>query len=172
MKRKIRIVVIVLLLCIASLPISASAYVFLGFKKSDNLDLYYHISPKLVDMGYKQDVLRGFSAWNNYTSKVKFTKEVDITGNVNFDYVDSNYGDAYATHRNGSSLVSNITIYKSWKGLSPTQRRETTVHEVGHALGLDYTQPSNNSISVMRKTGFNDKDWPLKDDLDGINALY
>jgi len=120
-------------------------------------------------MGYKDDVLRGFTAWHS-TNKIKFTKEVDISGNVNVDYINSNYGDSYATHRDGSSFNSNITIYKSWKELNQTQRRETTVHEVGHALGLDHTQDSNNSVSVMRKKDFNNKDWPLKDD--GINYLY
>ena len=63
-------------------------------------------------------------------------------------------------------------MYKSWKGLDQTRRRETAVHEVGHALGLDHTQTKNNSISVMRTKGFNDKDWPLQDDIDGIKALY
>jgi hypothetical protein len=171
MKGKMKGFLIMLLLCVISLPISADAYVLLGFKKKDNLDLYYSISQELVDMGYKNDILRGFTAWHG-TSKVKFTKEVSVTGNVNVDYVDSNYGDAYATHRNGSSTLSNITMYKSWKGLDQTRRRETAVHEVGHALGLDHTQASNNTNAVMRQKNFNDKDWPLSDDVAGINALY
>ncbi|MEK5486716.1 matrixin family metalloprotease [Lysinibacillus sp. FSL M8-0355] len=171
MKWKFKGFLIMLLLCVVSLPITADAYQLLGFKKKDNLDLYYNISQELIDMGYKQDILRGFTAWHS-ANKVKFTKEVSVSGNVNVDYVNSNYGDAYATHRNGSSTLSNITMYKSWKGLDQTRRRETAVHEVGHALGLDHTQTKNNSISVMRTKGFNDKDWPLQDDIDGIKALY
>ena len=46
------------------------------------------------------------------------------------------------------------------------------MHEVGHALGLSHTQASNNSISVMRETGFNGKAYPLSDDIAGISAIY
>lgn len=171
MKRKFKAFLIVLLLFFIISPNSVDAYEKLGFKKKDHKDLYYNISLKFTDMGLKSDVKRGFTAWHT-SPKIKFTKEVSITGNVNLDYVNSNYGDAYATHRNGSSTLSNITFYKSWKSLSQIKRRETAVHEVGHALGLDHTQTKNNSISVMRKRGFNNKDYPLKDDLNGINAIY
>lgn len=108
---------IILLLCVVSLPMSADAYQLLGFKKKDNLDLYYNISKELIDMGYKQDILRGFTAWHS-TNKVKFTKEVSISGNVN--YVNSNYGGAFATYRNGFSTLSNKEFYKSWNHIDQT----------------------------------------------------
>ncbi|WP_425757484.1 matrixin family metalloprotease [Ihubacter sp. rT4E-8] len=43
---------------------------------------------------------------------------------------------------------------------------------MGHALGLDHCQTSKNSISVMRAVGFNDKAYPLSDDIAGIKKLY
>lgn len=171
MKGKVSVFFIMLLFVFTSLPNSADAYQRLGFKKADSKDLYYFIDYQFADMGFKSDVKRGLTAWH-ISPKIKFTKEVSISGNVNLDYVNSNYGDAYATHRNGSSTLSNITFYKSWKGLSKTKRRETAVHEVGHALGLGHTQTKNDRISVMRQFGFNNKDYPLSDDLKGINAIY
>ncbi|MFJ3386722.1 hypothetical protein [Lysinibacillus sp. NPDC086135] len=63
MKGKMKVVLIVLLLCVVSVPISADTYKLLDFKKKDNLDLYYYISPEPINMGDKDDVLRGFTAW-------------------------------------------------------------------------------------------------------------
>lgn len=41
---------------------------------------------------------------------------------------------------------------------------------MGHALGLDHTQTINESIS--RDIGFNNKAYPLNDDILGIRAKY
>ena len=43
---------------------------------------------------------------------------------------------------------------------------------MGHALGLDHTKTINESISVMRALGFNNKAYPLNDDILGIRAKY
>lgn len=50
--------------------------------------------------------------------------------------------------------------------------KETAVHEFGHTIGLDHTQKSNESKSVMRAKGFNDKAYPLSDDKAGLNYIY
>lgn len=65
-----------------------------------------------------------------------------------------------------------IVYYKDFINTSLAWQRETVVHEVGHALGLDHTQTINEPISVMRAVGFNNKAYPLNDDILGIRAKY
>lgn len=65
-----------------------------------------------------------------------------------------------------------ITLYKMFLDLNTVQKKETIVHEFGHTLGLDHCQLLKNRKSVMRETGFNNKAYPLSDDIAGISALY
>lgn len=71
-----------------------------------------------------------------------------------------------------TSKGTKITFYADMGELSTTKKKETIVHEVGHTLGLDHTQESNNSKAVMRALDFNDKAYLLQDDKDGIDSLY
>lgn len=86
-------------------------------------------------------------------------------------YVDTNngtYGVCYYT----STTFKEIAYHRTFRNASNSEKAETIVHEVGHALGLSHTQPGNNSISVMRATEFNGKAYPLSDDIAGISAIY
>ena len=76
----------------------------------------------------------------------------------------------YATTFLRSGANKDIIIYKSFKSLSTVRKNETIVHEAGHALGLGHSDKT--TTSVMRATGFNDKAYPLSDDIAGIKALY
>ncbi|EJV59055.1 hypothetical protein BWGOE4_16940 [Bacillus mycoides] len=159
-----------LLLFATVLPSSIKAYTHNGSKISNPNNAYYWIHGEFSKYGLKGEVLRGITAWNP-SSKIQFTKESSLPGgaNVKIEYVDRYNGDTYGIFR-GSG---NVTLFKKWRvELDSARRKETAVHEVGHALGLGHTQKSNDSISVMRQYEFNYKDYPQSDDWAGINARY
>jgi hypothetical protein len=123
-----------------------------------------------TDFGSDNSLVKsGITAWN-VCPEIEFTEEVTLAGgtDIAIEYVDLDYNDSYGT----SYGSGNIAIYKPWKSLSNTRKKETIVHEVGHELGLAHCQSSKESISVMRATGFNDKAYPLSDDKEGISYLY
>ena len=81
--------------------------------------------------------------------------------------------DAYAIAHHYSNDSHTVTLYKRFhQKLSNVEQQETVVHEVGHCLGLAHCEEENNTISVMREKGFNNKPYPLSDDKQGIAAKY
>ncbi len=68
--------------------------------------------------------------------------------------------------------IGSIVFYSLWQTATDVKKNETIVHEFGHAVGLAHTQAGNESISVMREYGFNEKAYPLSDDKAGITAIY
>ncbi len=80
---------------------------------------------------------------------------------------------AYAIARHYSNDSHTVTLYRRFhQELSNVEQQETVVHEVGHCLGLAHCEEENNTISVMREKGFNNKPYPLSDDKQGIAAKY
>lgn len=111
--------------------------------------------------------------WNGYNGiNLSSMSTLDpSTTNLTFDAYNQSTGN-YAVTYHDSPTFQRIILYRSFNSLPSTQQYETIVHEVGHAVGLAHTQAQNNSISVMREVGFNNKAYPLSDDINGINALY
>ena len=150
----------------------ASAYVLNGYKLSAPQNIRYWISPTMVS-NYAEVFMK---MWQN-CDEIRFeaTASTDSTDyNVymtaieNLDY--GSYATTYHNNNNDHRIIYYAPFFEpatTW-----TMKYEIIVHEVGHCLGLAHCQPINNSISVMRETGFNNKAYPLSDDILGISYLY
>ena len=145
---------------------SANAYVTNNYKK---------YPPKQITIFYKDGVNGNLSlvrsaasAWNYSGSPVYLSTTTDSASakiKVSYSNIDSG---SFATAYNGYSIV----FYSDFNALNSTQKKETAVHEFGHTIGLGHTQSYNDTISVMRAYGFNNKPYPLSDDKAGLNYIY
>ncbi len=138
-----------------------------GWEFPSGKDIGVYIESSLSDVTIKSNV----NKWETYTGRVSCTFNA-VSGTVKFLDNRSTDSEDYAVTFLQSGRKKNIVLYKPFKSLSTTRKNETIVHEMGHAFGLGHCQSSKNSISVMRETGFNDKAYPLSDDIAGIKALY
>ena len=123
-----------LLLFATVLPSSIKAYTHNGSKISNPNNAYYWIHGEFSKYGLKGEVLEGHHCLESFL-KIQFTKESSLPGgaNVKIEYVDRYNGDTYGIFR-GSWYV---TLFKNLRvELDSARRKETAVHEVGHALGL------------------------------------
>lgn len=125
---------------------------------------------------YNMSSTSGYSAISYYSkwtsTGIKFaTFDNGLSSDIISGVVNQDNG-TYAVTKYKSWGKFNIVYYKAFIETNLAWQRETVVHEVGHALGLDHTQKSNDSISVMRELGFNNKAYPLSDDIKGIKAKY
>lgn len=147
---------------------AVNAYVLNGYKMSqpENVKIYLGV----YTSGY--NIKKFAKKWQTCCPEIKI-KEVSISGTANITYTgapnidNGTYGVTYPSNNN-----MHIAFYKSFYNASNIERKETIVHETGHALGLGHTQSKNNSNSVMRALGFNKIAKPLSDDIAGIAKLY
>lgn len=162
-----RVVISAILMCIL-IPIGASAY-NTDPSWANGPDASYGVSAAASNKFGYYFIDSAIKTWNYSSSPLSLscTGSPYIT-DVMIYYSDNDSG-SYGTT---SSKGTKITFYAGMDDLSTTRKKETIVHEVGHTLGLDHTQESNNSKAVMRALGFNDKAYPLQDDKDGIDSLY
>ena len=110
-----------------------------------------------------------YTQWNS--AKITFGVPNSYSSDIIMGVNNTDNGTYGVTKQSGIGKFS-IVYYKAFINTDITRQRETVVHEVGHALGLDHTQTANNSKSVMRELGFNLKPYPLSDDINGIKARY
>lgn len=149
--------------------VEIEAYQFTGYVMSNPSNVKYLISTTVG--GYSADTVNYIQQWENKCSEIGISV-VDSGENIYF------YGDldvqrgAYAVTKISRDNYAVITYYQEITTLNATQRRETIVHEVGHALGLNHCEASKKSVAVMRAEDFNNKPYPLSDDISGIKALY
>lgn len=169
MTRKIFAIFLVLVFLFSS-SLFVHGYTLVGSCVLDPDNVIFKISTTASQ--YTSRITQYAETWETHCNEIGISQ----TGGTTYDiYV---YSDTAID--NGSYAVtvldrygkSTITLYKDFTALSYAYQNETIVHEFGHALGLDHTQPENNTISVMREYGFNSKAYPLADDKDGIYIMY
>lgn len=137
-----------------------------GWKVPFPKNIGVYIDSSLSDVNIKPYV----KIWDTKTGRVAF----NYTGST-VKFLDNRTVDngTYATTFLQTGRQKNVIIYKRFKSLPTAHKNETIVHEVGHTLGLGHvTASALLSSSVMRETGFNNKAYPLSDDIAGIKAMY
>ena len=148
------------------------AYVFNGYVLSSPTNIRYIISTSVG--GFTSGMSNYVEIWEGFCPEVSITQNNSWTGTENISiYGELNLNNgtyAACTHTNNNR--HSITIYQAYTQATAAVQHETIVHEVGHALGLAHCQPAQESNSVMRATGFNNKPYPLSDERSGITALY
>ncbi len=167
-KRSMKLTLVILILSMIVTCSNSFAYVLASgwaFPSGKNIGVY--IESSLSDVTIKTNV----NKWQSYTGRVSCVFNA-LSGEVKFLDHRSSDNEAYAVTFLQSGRKKNIVLYKPFRSLPSTQKNETIVHEMGHAFGLAHCQSSKNSVSVMRAIGFNNKAYPLSDDIAGIKALY
>lgn len=156
-----------------------------GLPKSVVGDCYVFISDSVSDYGYRSYVTSAMTGWGSISSA-----DVDFWTSGSATYADirvyaGDYGLDYAglaQPYRGSTLVSDpdastanwsyviITLndhYMDHKNYSSANRKKTTIHEFGHALGLRHQPSSTSSVMVQGK-----RTYSTPQSLDRSNIAY
>lgn len=160
---------VMVLLLFLSCCTSVHAYQFNGWVLDNPSNVKVDISSTIS--AYRDMIIVCYETWETYCPEIGVTSS-STNYNVNFYCELDTYIEAYAVTYHHSDNSHSICIYADFLELNTTRKKETIVHKFGHALGLAHCETTKNTVSVMRETGFNDKAYPLSDDIAGIAKLY
>lgn len=138
------------------------------FKSKNNIVFRWGDSIKYKS--YLNLIKNSALTWNTYTCvNLKLATSGGYNILVSFEPGRPGY---YGVTKYNNRESKNITFTSTFEDAEDVYKREVVVHEFGHTLGLGHTQEKNNSRAVMRALYFNEKAYPLSDDIEGIRYLY
>ena len=146
-----------LLLVVSWSSVQAVNHYVLGYDSVDDGEIRYTVD--FDHSGYYNDFNYAKNKWNNYSDAVKILPDAWNTVNdlniyeINSDADDDRFYGWY-TYYWFWGMTDTIEINHYWTiedELSVDERRNTMLHELGHALGLDhsYTDFDNDQVNVM-----------------------
>lgn len=170
MKKKCYLMAIVLLVSVMFIyPVNKVYAYVLNNQKMNHPNMVYVLKDTTTG-SYNSDI-NAYKTWANYSGSPFGFLEVSTNQNISIGVENKSNGN-YGVFYPDTPDRGRIVFYKAWIDANTSIRKETVVHEFGHALGLSHTQNSNVSIAVMRAIDFNGKAYPLSDDISGIKAKY
>ncbi|WP_253255062.1 hypothetical protein [Listeria ivanovii] len=132
-KKSVLVLLVILLVCLFLNPASGSAYVLNKQRMPNPKHINYFNDSSIIKA--KMDGYMSYATkWNYSGSQVKVSRSIGAVGvqikNSYSNKISGTYATTYYTSRQSAKIV----YYAAFKKTSTANKRETVVHEVGHAL--------------------------------------
>ncbi len=154
------------------------AYHLNGSRVDRPNQIKYWFDNSISQIGYTSAATHGSTAWNGVPGvnlKINATATSSASSaDVKWYAASANndLGQFYAHYEWSGGLASRSVISINtarFKNIDSDQQKETTAHEMGHALGLDH---EDDVPAIMVSSGWENSIYPVQDDKDGIHHIY